>query len=192
MPLCPGSGWGFLLPCHAPAESVGMTEPEKKTHPLERFPGATKRVTLPMTGLEVVVRRADVDAITADAMKMTLQTGALREVAQGWAQEAAGEAAKDSTTPPRPQMALPPEMEIILMQEANRAVLRSVVVLPTLDELMAEYGGRDSDPDLGLGPDFKALMAAVNEMNPAGGGAEAETKSEAVPAPKRRGAQRPG
>ncbi|MCP2015616.1 hypothetical protein L1280_002784 [Deinococcus sp. HSC-46F16] len=138
---------------------------EKKTHPLEKFAGATKRITLPMSGIEVVVRRADVDAITNDAMKTTFQTGVLREVAAEWAKEAAEETRPEGSQP-RPQPQLSPDQLLVIQAEATRAVLRNTVILPTLDELMELYGGGEQFADLGFGPDYQPLMDAVNELNP--------------------------
>lgn len=49
-----------------------------KPHSLERFPNATQRVTLPMTGVEVLIRRLDVEAFTSEGVRTALNMPALR------------------------------------------------------------------------------------------------------------------
>lgn len=173
-----------------------MTEPLQQVpaHPLERFPGAAKRFTMPMTGIEVVVRRADVDIITADCMKATLQTGVLREVAAEWA-KTASESAKEDEKPERYQPELTPEQMLALNREAERAVIRATVIAPAFDDLLALYGGLESHADLGMGPDYRVLVAAVNEMNPTPTDEEGDARrdeAKSVAAPKRGAAQRAG
>lgn len=168
-------------------------------HPFEKV-GAAKWLRLPLLGVEVIVRRVDVDAITADAFRATLSTGTLKEVAQKWAAEAAEAAQQKDGKAPRPQPALAPEDEITLSIEAGKAVLRNAVVTPTLDELLTTYGAAPDNTyaDLGLGTDYSVLMAAVNEMNPtspnpkeAAAAKEGEkSPGAAVPPPARRGAKR--
>ena len=141
-----------------------MTEPNATPHPLERFPGATRTVTAPMTGLPVVIRKVDFDAITLDSARFVLSGPAMREVAQEWAARATEEMKEDGETP-RPRGSLPPEAELEIQREASRAALRCALLRPTLDELVAEYGGSLDEADLGLGSDFSWLAGEVSAFS---------------------------
>lgn len=142
-----------------------MTNAEIKRHPLEAFPNAVKTLILPQTGIEVVIRRLDFDAITTDATKTVLSSPAMREAALLFAQEAS-ETLNDGT-PKRPRGDLPMEAMLDIQRESERGLLRNAILRPTLDELVALYGGNMEAPapDLGLGPDFSFLTGEIEAFS---------------------------
>lgn len=154
-------------------------------HPLEKMNGMAERITLPGSGIEVVVRRADVEALTADALRFAFTTPVLQQVAQDWATRA-GEAAKVPGQLDRPQPALDMGQQMELARQMNAATFRAVVVAPKLDDLIAMYGGDEQLADFGMGSDFKVLKDAVDRLNPATPEHQERDKSQgaAVPAPE--------
>lgn len=116
-----------------------MTE-QRTPHPALSLPGFTRPVTL-STGLEVHIRKVDVEAVTLDAARHA--AGALGE----------GEAA--------PRV----EEQVALTIDVRRRLLKASLIQPTLPELMTVYGGTDEDADLGLGTDLTVLLEAVDEFN---------------------------
>lgn len=150
-----------------------MLENPPSLHPFERFPNATRRVTLPLSGFEVVVRKIDIDAVTAGGLRYALSLPALERVATLWANEAAKESEQDGQR--RPQPTMEPEEKRALEHAVEVAVLRNALLAPTLDDLLLEYGGSEGLDDLGLGPDYGVLLRVVAALNPAeaGGGADA-------------------
>lgn len=169
-----------------------MTEaPAARPHPLERFPGATKTVTAPMTGLPVVIRKVDYDVITLDCTKTVLSGPAMREAAQGWAAQAAEEM-KDPSQPARPRGELPAEVGLEIQRQAELALLRSALLRPTLDELVTIYGGDMKSPDLGLGPDFSYLAGEVDTFSKPRPSEEEVEAAKTFPAPASGDAAQPG
>ncbi len=160
----------------------------EKRHPLEAFPSAVKYLTLPTTGVEVVIRRLDIDAITADASRTVLNMPAVREVAQAWAAEAAEKTKSD--TPTRPQVSLPPEVMLEIDRAARQGMLRAAVLRPTLDELVSLYGGSTETADLGLGPDYGYLLSEVDGFsNTKPGDAQKEQAKSLAPSKRGQPAQ---
>lgn len=149
-------------------------------HPLERFPNATHRVTLPMTGVEVLIRKLDIGAITVDCTRTVLSVPAMREAAQAFAAQAAKQLAEPGRTA-RPRGELPPEIALEIQRESERGILRSALLRPTLDELVSLYGGRPTDPDLGLGPDYSALVGAIDAFSGAKAGDAEKERAQAFP-----------
>lgn len=154
------------------------------------MPGAAERITLPMSGIEVVVRRGDIDAIMQDGMKFALNTEAMQDVAQAWAKTATEET-KEEGVPERPQGQLTAAQLLEISQKTEAAVFRAVVTAPLLDDLMARYGGNDSLPDFGMGPDYGVLKEVVNRLNPAPDKEQAKSPGAGVPAPQGRAARKP-
>lgn len=134
-------------------------------HPLEKMQNMAERVTLPGSGIEVVVRRGDIEAITQDAMRFALNTGTMQEVAAEWA-KAANEHAAEPGGQKRQQAQLSALEMLDVARKTEAAVIRAVVAAPPLDDLIAAYGGSAELPDLGLGTDYAALKAAVDRLNP--------------------------
>lgn len=164
---------------------------ETQRHPLEAFPGATQAVTLPMTGLEVVIRKLDVEAVRNDAMRTVLSLPALREVSQMFAAEAAGEAQKGGD-PQRNRGQLPPEVMLDIQRESQRALIRSALIRPDLGALIGLYGGSLDAPDLGLGPDYSVLATAIDEFSSPQAGEAQKEDARTFPVPERGDAERPG
>lgn len=163
-------------------------------HPLERMRGLAERITLPASGIEVVIRKADVEAITQDSMKFALNTSLLKEVAQTWAKEA-GEASRDAGQTSRPEMPLDTAEMLELARKMEVALLRNVVAAPPLDELITLYGGSDQLADFGMGSDYRALLDAVNRLNPSKDEQKKEqdkSQSAAIPTPECSDAEQSG
>lgn len=169
-----------------------MTEaPAIRPHPLEQFPGATRTVTAPMTGLPVLIRKVDYDVITLDCTKTVLSSPAMRAVAQGWAEEA-GKEMQQPGEQSRPRGELPPEMGLEIQRQSELALLRSALLRPTLDELVALYGGDMQTPDLGLGPDFSYLAGEVDDFSKPKPAPEQLEAARTFPVPAGGGAAQPG
>lgn len=163
-----------------------MTAPATP-HPAERLPGLTKRVTL-SSGIEVLLRRVDLEAVTLDATQHVMNRHELLQVAGEHAQEAAQAVAALDPGGRRPS-ALSVEAESALA--VSKSVLRATLLQPRLEELIALYGGREdqSEPDLGLGPDFADLLYEAGLLSiKAGDRAAAERFLESVG----RAARQPG
>lgn len=129
-----------------------MTNPEAAQHPALSLPGFTTSVTL-STGVTVHVRKIDKNAITmAAARDLAAQAGAIEGI-----QELAnlGENETPQFTPD----------QLGMMLDIRRRTLRAALVQPTLPDLMALYGGREDDADLGLGPDLTTLEEAITAWN---------------------------
>lgn len=130
-------------------------------HPLEKFAGMTKAVTLPLSGQEVIIRKVDMDVLSQDLTISTMRSEDLMSVAReysGQVSEAMGQ-----------------NLEAKLMGQINTAevlknirngMLREAVIRPTLDQLRTDvYGGRADSSDLGMGPDFSYLVKEVEAFN---------------------------
>lgn len=121
-------------------------------HPLEDMPNMAERVTLPASGIEVVVRRADVDALSQDALRQGLGISGIDQLALGdTAQLAASVGAMQA---------------LDLVQTVEAFIFRSVIAAPPLDELAARYGGNVNLPDFGMGSDYRFLQGVVDRLNP--------------------------
>lgn len=164
---------------------------EMKRHPLEAFPGATLAVTLPMTGLEVVIRKLDVEAITNDAIRTVLSLPALREVSQTFAALAAGEAQKGGD-PARSRGELSTEVALDIERESRRALIRSALIRPDLDTLIGLYGGTLDAPDMGLGPDYSHLAGAIDTFSSVRAGEAQKEAARTFPVSERGDVERPG
>ncbi|GGO32721.1 hypothetical protein [Deinococcus humi] len=164
---------------------------QTKPHPLESFPGATLAVTLPMTGLEVIIRKLDVEAIRNDGMRTALSLPALREVSQSFAQIAAGEMQKGDG-PARNRGELPPEVMLDIEREMKRALIRTALIRPDLDTLVALYGGSLEAPDLGLGPDYSYLAGQIDTFSSPQAGEAEKDAARTFPVSERGSAERSG
>lgn len=160
-------------------------------HPFEKFPGATRRVILPLSGVEVVVRRVDVEAVTSGCVLHAFRTGVLQDVAQEWARQSA-EDTQDPTQPRRPAPELGMEDGLKLSRAIEVGILRNAVLAPPFDDLMALYGGSEAADDLGFGPDYSVLIGAANELNPPKAGEVERAAARMFPVPAGRDAGEPG
>ena len=138
--------------------------------PVENMPGMAQRVSLTYSQQEVVIRKLDMNAITQDQVLHTLRGRDLSEVANTYAKSVND--ASDAAQVMDAQLD-----QVALMQQIQRGMLRESLVAPTLEELVAVYGGRMDSPDLGMGPDYSQLMAAVDAFQNAGDG---EARKEAA------------
>lgn len=119
------------------------TKAAKKPHPALALKGFTTSVTL-STGIEVHIRKLDMDKITQATARDAVVSGLLTiEEAQA---NNIGE-------------------QLGLAIEVNARVLKASLVEPTLAELMETYGGSLDDADFGLGSDMTLILKAVDEFN---------------------------
>lgn len=133
-----------------------MTNPEAAQHPALSLPGFTRAVTL-STGLEVHIRRVDLNAVTM---------AATRDLAADSTEEAL-QSIKDSIG-----------QKIGIALDIQRRLLRASLIQPTLPELLALYGGSEEADDLGLGCDLATLNQAISEFNPQTAAPEAEVAQD--------------
>lgn len=152
---------------------------EAQPHPLQKFPGLTTTVTLPLTGIQVLIRRLDVAAFTTDAMRTVLNIPAMREAAQAFATQAA-EQLKEPGKQGRPRGELPPEIMLEIQRESERGLLRAALLRPTLDELVGMHGAQGTEPDLGM-PDYSFLVNAVDEFSAGKPGDAEKDRARAFP-----------
>lgn len=132
----------------------------------------TRPVTL-STGITVQVQLVDLSADSPLTLREALQSAYARVGAKH-----AGSAAKhlehqlvieaaaqQRTHKPRTEAPEPHEEQLAALRSLDAALLRRGCVRPTLDELLAAYGGDPSAPDLGLGSDYSTLVSAIRERS---------------------------
>ncbi|WP_261665493.1 hypothetical protein [Deinococcus sp. Marseille-Q6407] len=158
-----------------------MTEIQKTPlQPIEKFPGMSKRVTLPGSKIEVVIRQVDTEVITLDGVSESANSGELLQVAAAYA-ESSGKTMSDGSVADMMKL---PTMTLSVMEMIRRsrnAMLREAVVAPSLDDLRELYGGRRDSSDLGMGRDFGFLSKAVEHFNSKKGGDAAKEKAQDFP-----------
>lgn len=131
-------------------------------HPLEAK-GAAKWLILPMMGVEVIVRQVGFKAVVQGGMLHSLRTGALTFASLNFANEA-NEKTRDGMPRYRGELDV---LQALQMQRIARfATVRNAVAAPRFEELLEHYGGSEEFDDMGMGPDWDMLEAAVNELNP--------------------------
>jgi len=133
-----------------------MTNP----HPATLLKGFTKTVTL-STGVEVIIKRLNIEAYTMDAARHVMSTPALLTAAGEYAKESA--AAIESVDGQAPSMSREQMLETSI--QIQEKLLRGALIQPKLEELLELYGGSLAEPDYGLGPDLTALLDAVQEFS---------------------------
>ena len=143
-----------------------MAFPETE-HPQEAFPGFTERLTL-SSGVVVLLRRVDVEAITLDTAAHVLNSFALLEQGAQHAKDVVAEVVSRD-----PYAMRPPSFEQFAAQaetvlEVSQRTIKAALLTPRLEALVAMYGGREdmSEPDLGLGNDYSLLLSKIDSMNP--------------------------
>ncbi|MBZ9753174.1 hypothetical protein K7W42_20265 [Deinococcus sp. HMF7604] len=119
-----------------------------------------------LTGMQVEVRGVDLHVgaplSLRDAMTSPLALAGARHAKE------AGERLARQMGPdhnPRPQDEESAEALLRAGRELEVSLLRRGLVSPPLADLLALYGGHESEPDLGLGPDFASLSAAIRELS---------------------------
>ncbi|AWN22214.1 hypothetical protein DKM44_02325 [Deinococcus irradiatisoli] len=133
-----------------------MTNP----HPATLLKGFTKTVTL-STGVEVIIKKLNIEAYTMDAARHVMSTPALMTAAGEYARESA--AAIESVDGPSPAMSREQMLETSL--QIQEKLLRGALIEPKLEALIELYGGSLEEPDYGLGPDLTMLLEAVNDFS---------------------------
>lgn len=147
-------------------------------HPLEKFPGMTKTLTLPLSGVEVVIRKVDMEVLTQDMALASMKSSDLMQVAARYSNEVSEETSGTSVSERLMQEIDTGE----LMKNIRSGLLREAVIRPTIDQLRAEvYGGRADSSDLGMGPDYSYLVKAVDEFNAKPKDEDGEAKAAAFP-----------
>ncbi|MFB9991221.1 hypothetical protein ACFFLM_04390 [Deinococcus oregonensis] len=120
------------------------TDAARKPHPALALKGFTKPVTLG-TGIEVHIRKLDMDVITQAAARDAVASGLLTIDEANTAN--VGE-------------------QLGLAIEVKTRVLKASLVQPTLTELVEIYGGTMDEADFGLGNDMSLILEAVDKFNP--------------------------
>lgn len=133
-----------------------MTNP----HPATLLKGFTKTVEL-STGVEVIIKKLNIEAYTMDAARHVMSTPALLTAAGEYAKESA--AAIESVDGQAPAMSREQMMETSI--QLQEKLLRAALIAPRLEALVELYGGGLEEPDYGLGPDLTVLLEAVQEFS---------------------------
>lgn len=117
-------------------------------HPLEKVPGATQLVTLPLLGVDVVIRRVDVAAVSLASMRDLMKDPELKAVLS-------------AATPDE-------HMKLEATARVQQRLVRTALIRPKAAELLAQYGVDEDEtsPDMGMGPDFTVLVEAIMQLNP--------------------------
>ncbi|GAA4002665.1 hypothetical protein GCM10022631_11710 [Deinococcus rubellus] len=133
-----------------------MTNP----HPALKLKGFTKTVTL-STGIDVIIKKLNIEAYTMDAARHVMSTPALLTAAGEYAKESA--AAIESVDGQAPTMSREQMLETSL--QIQEKLLRGALIEPKLEALVELYGGSLEEPDYGLGPDLTVLLEAVQAFS---------------------------
>ncbi|WP_161884051.1 hypothetical protein [Deinococcus alpinitundrae] len=158
-----------------------MTNP----HPALKLKGFTKTVEL-STGVEVIIKKLNIEAYTMDAARHVMSTPALLTAAGEYAKESA--AAIESVDGQAPTMSREQILETSL--QIQEKLLRGALIEPKLEALIEMYGGSLEEPDYGLGPDLTVLLNAVQEFSAPT--PEVVATAEAFPDKARGKSARPG
>ena len=157
---------------------------EEKQQPWEKFPKLYRKLTLPMTGLEVYIRKLVTQVYVDDGLAHTLSNPAMKEVVASLMQETkeAGDyVAGKKNIKKRPVAELPIEALMQLEKQNHAKVFRAALAHPKLDVLLEEIGGDDSLPDLGMGDDFTFLNDAINAFSEGKAGEAEKTAARTFP-----------
>lgn len=130
------------------------------SHPALKLKGFTKTVTL-STGVEVIIKKLNIEAYTMDAARHVMSTPALLTAAGEYAKESA--AAIESVDGQAPAMSREQMLETSV--QLQEKLLRAALIEPKLEALVELYGGTLEEPDYGLGPDLTVLLEAVQEFS---------------------------
>ncbi|EYB68933.1 hypothetical protein DEIPH_ctg013orf0039 [Deinococcus phoenicis] len=149
-------------------------------HRREKLKGMTKALYLPLLGQEVIIGRLSMEAYLADSRRVVLSIPAMREAAVAWSASVAEKL--DDGKPKMPRGDLPPEVQLEVEREAQRALVRGALLRPPLEDLVEEFGGSLEDPDLGMADDFEVLLLSIVTFAKVGDAEREQTKSLSVAA----------